>query len=262
MAIESAIKVGGISLENDSAELTYLVTGTEDHVAARAHVLSNAPATINSLVLDTVRVEADALDDMWEATATYRQPNFSAPEPESFQISFQASTTQTHIEKAIAQTKYGDNAPDVGKLIGVTHDGVEGVDIQTPTLTVSYRYVKSSAFVTTSYIGELKGVVGTINDAYFKGAAAGEMLCTAVSGSTRDDGNWELDYQFAATENATNIAIGNGITVDEKKGWDYLWVMYETAEDDTAKALIKQPVGAYVAQVYPYTSFSVLGIGT
>jgi hypothetical protein len=50
------------------------------------------------------------------------------------------------------------------------------------------------------------------------------------------------------------------ITGIDKKGWEYLWVRYQDAED--ADVLVKQPAAVYVEQVYPYGDFSLLGIGT
>lgn len=47
-----------------------------------------------------------------------------------------------------------------------------------------------------------------------------------------------------------------------KRGWDYLWVRYADIEDPAAKMLVKRPLAVYVEQVYPFTNFLGLGIGT
>ncbi|MBC7326197.1 MAG: hypothetical protein H5T99_12950, partial [Moorella sp. (in: Bacteria)] len=70
-----------------------------------------------------------------------------------------------------------------------------------------------------------------------------------------------ITFKFAASPNKTNITIGD-ITGIAKKGWEYLWVLYEDAEDTNAQRLVKRPVAAFVEQVYPYGDFSQLGIGT
>lgn len=54
---------------------------------------------------------------------------------------------------------------------------------------------------------------------------------------------------------------GGDITGINKKGWEYLWVRYADAEDTSAKVLVKEPIAAYVEQVYPYGNFAGLGIG-
>ena len=52
------------------------------------------------------------------------------------------------------------------------------------------------------------------------------------------------------------------ITGIAKKGWEYLWVRYADAKDDTAKAIVKKPIAAYVEKVYEEGNFAGLGIGT
>ena len=64
-----------------------------------------------------------------------------------------------------------------------------------------------------------------------------------------------------ASPNRTGITVGD-ITGIAKKGWEYLWVRYEDAEDSTAKTLVKRPVAAYVEKVYESGDFAALGIGT
>jgi len=61
--------------------------------------------------------------------------------------------------------------------------------------------------------------------------------------------------------NRSNIVVGE-ITGIARKGWEYLWVRYADAKDDTAKAIVKKPVAAYVEKVYEEGSFAGLGIGT
>lgn len=62
-------------------------------------------------------------------------------------------------------------------------------------------------------------------------------------------------------EHEDNLTIGefNGIS---KEGWQYLWVLWRTTEDGTAKALVKHPQAVYVEDIYEKKDFSDLGIGT
>ncbi len=85
------------------------------------------------------------------------------------------------------------------------------------------------------------------------------MLFQGASGSQRGQEDWEITFSFAASPNATGLTMGD-ITDIDKKGWEYLWVRYQDAEDEDV--LVKQPAAAYVEQVYPYGDFSLLGIGT
>jgi hypothetical protein len=52
------------------------------------------------------------------------------------------------------------------------------------------------------------------------------------------------------------------ITVNQKYGWDYMWVRYADHVDDTKKTLLKKPVAVYVERVYKVSNFGILGIGS
>ena len=109
-----------------------------------------------------------------------------------------------------------------------------------------------------------------MNNATFRGLAAGECLFLGASGTlhgteftdgTSGGGDWEITYRFAASPNKTGITIGS-ISGIAKKGWEYLWVRYADVEDMNAMAMVKRPVAAYVEQVYESADFSSLDIGS
>ena len=75
--------------------------------------------------------------------------------------------------------------PDFGGAIGVTHDNVEGVDITIPVYSFPETHFLDAAFVTPGYYGTLFNLTGKVNDASFKGLAAGECLFLGASGSIR-----------------------------------------------------------------------------
>ena len=107
-----------------------------------------------------------------------------------------------------------------------------------------------------------------MNNATFRGLAAGECLFLGASGTlhgtetdTETTGDWEITYRFAASPNKTGITIGS-ISGIAKKGWEYLWVRYADVEDMDAMAMVKRPVAAYVEQVYESADFSLLDIGS
>jgi hypothetical protein len=115
--------------------------------------------------------------------------------------------------------------------------------------------------VTSFYKAALFALTGSVNNAAFRGFAAGEVLFLGASGSQRGQDDWEITFRFAASPNVTGLTVGS-ITNIDKRGWDYLWVRYADMEDTTAKALVKRPVAVYVEQVYPFADLSGLGIGT
>jgi len=153
----------------------------------------------------------------------------------------------------------GKTAPDCKGAIGVTADSVEGVDITVPVYQFSETHYLADTLVTPAYKATLFALTGKVNNAAFKGFAAGEVLFLGASGSRRGYGDWEITFRFAASPNVTNLTIGD-ITGINKKGWEYLWVRYSDSEDAVAKALVKKPVAVYIEQVYPYGDLNLMGM--
>ena len=130
-----------------------------------------------------------------------------------------------------------------------------------PVYQFSETHYLDDAVVTGAHKATLFAITGTVNNAWFKGFAAGECLFLGASGSMRGGGDWEITFRFAASPNVTGLSIGPIFGID-KKGWEYLWVRYADVEDEDAKMLVKRPISAYVEQVYNLTNFAGLGIGT
>ncbi len=125
-------------------------------------------------------------------------------------------------------------APDFQGAIGVSADGVEGIDITVPVYHFAETHYKPDNQITGAYKGVLFNLTGKVNGDVFRGFAPGEVLFLGASGAKRGSGteaDWEITYRFAASPNASGLSIGpiGGIT---KQGWDYLWVdgSYEHAE--------------------------------
>jgi hypothetical protein len=135
---------------------------------------------------------------------------------------------------------------------------VEGTDVTVPVYNFTETHYLPDSAVTGAYKAALFQLTGRVNNASFKGFAAGEVLFLGASGAKRGTDDWEITYRFAASPNVTGLAVGpiTGIT---KLGWDYLWVRYADAEDENV--LVKQPIAAYVERVYELGNFGALGIG-
>lgn len=52
-----------------------------------------------------------------------------------------------------------------------------------------------------------------------------------ASGSQWGTEDWVVTFSFAASPNAVELTVGD-ITGIDKKGWEYLWVRYQDAEDE------------------------------
>jgi hypothetical protein len=205
--------------------------------------------------------------DAWEVTATYESlgtDDEEQPEPLKRTRQFDTSGGTAHFTVARGEQRYGANAPDMKKAIGVDGDKVNGVDVVIPALQWSETYDVPSLLITNAYIKTLADVTGTVNSSAFRSFDADEVLFVGASGQQqwdeeKGDGPWNLTFKFVASNNEANLSMG-GIDGISKKGHEYLWAYF----DDTVanNKLIKTPKFVYVNQIYRRTSFSQLGIGS
>jgi len=253
---------------NPSVELRYIVFGTSSDLTAKSELADEAPEVYDDLPRQTIEIEPLA-NDVWEGTVRYGITE-SSPPPQTGDSAFSFDTgggTQqiTHSRGTVGTyAPSGTTAPNFQGAIGVTDNGVEGVDITVPVYQFSETHYLAPSVVTPAYRGTLFNLTGKVNNGGFKGLSAGECLFLGASGSRRGttaEDDWEINFRFAGSPNATGLVIGP-ITGINKKGWEYLWVRYADMEDTNAKVLVKRPIAAYVEQVYELAGFGPLGIGT
>jgi hypothetical protein len=265
-------------------EREFKVSGYTDDDAARAALLASSelPATIG----DYKRQDADCgVEEMgpglWLGTGVWRIPDGGGgpeePAINSFTVSVDISGQSQKITQAL--THVADYAP-AGKVarlfygaIGVTPEGIEGADILVPQMSFTLNYKADASLITDEYIRDtIPAVVGCQNDDEFLGYDAGELLLTRVSGTKRYDSEdelwvWELSFGFSVSRNAEDLTIESvdgPIVIEDKRGWDYVWVRYEertverTVGSDTIKYTARVPVSAHVEQVYYDTDYDQL----
>jgi hypothetical protein len=238
-------------------QLRYIVTGTDSDTAVADAVLAEAPVTFGAL--RRVGMSAEPLGGgIWDVTVPYETRKES-------QYAFETGGATAHITQSLQTVaRYaasGATAPDFQGAIGVNGDTVDGVDVTVPVFNFTETVRVPGANVTGSYKLALFACTGKTNNATFRGFAAGEVLFLGASGTKTGVDDWEIAFRFAASPNVTNLAIGGGITVASKKGWEYLWVRFADADDTAAKTLVKRPAAAYVERVYESANFSTLGLG-
>ncbi|MFA5291955.1 MAG: hypothetical protein WC496_02860 [Phycisphaerae bacterium] len=245
-----------------SAQIEYIIQGTDDDIAATEALEGIVPEKWNDLPLIGCEVKQIA-SAIWEGVARYGYNNSSRDKSES-NYSFETGGGTQHITQSLATIqKYapaGKTAPDFKGAICVDNNSVNGCDIVVPVYTWTDVYYFDHSEVTDNYKAALKNLTGKINNSAWKGNAAGEVLFMGASGSKRGNyGDWEIAFKFAASSNVTDKTIGD-ISGIAKKGWEFLWVRYEDADDDNAKVLIKKPSAVFIEQVYEYGDFGGLGI--
>lgn len=252
-------------------ERLYTVRGTDDEIEVYTQLASFSPSSVdidgNPLnFLPRSSISATPLhDDHWQGRVLYGVDGAPSDEP-AYTFDTTGGTQRIfHSLETISKTAPpGETAPENHGLIGVTDNGVEGVDIIVPSAVFTETHRKTHAEVTEAYKGTVIKMTGKVNSAPFRGFAAGELLFAGAYGSRRGIiGDWEITYRWAASENQTDISIGNGLfTVPTKKGWEYLWLRIRDVVDAVSNTLTKKPVAAYVERVYRTGDFSLLDIGS
>lgn len=238
-------------------ELVYDILGTDDEEEVESLLLATAPAVYLGRVLESVSGDPQG-NGVWKGHARYVQ--FEDGSEYTFDTGGGTQKITQSITTINSYAPGGFTPPNFQGAIGVTEDRIEGTDITSPVFTFSETHQFDDATVTTAYKVLLFNLTGRVNDAPFKGLAAGECLFLGASGSKRGNELWSLSFRFAGSPNATGMTIGS-ITGIDKKGWEYLWIRYADFEDTSAFALVKRPIACYVESVYLEDDFSQLLIG-
>jgi len=243
---------------NPSAEFSFFIRGTDDELEAIGALLDNTPAVYNGMPRQSRSVERIAHNGWWRGTVTYSPRG--RPSVDSPLWSFDTSGGTEKATLSFATAAYapeGKTPPNYGGAIGITDNGIEGVDVTRPRMELSLRMSLPAAYMTPAYINVLYSLTGTVNNAAWKGFSAGEVLFLGVSASQKTQEEWDLDYKFAISPNLFNFYVGP-IFVPLKRGWEYLEVLFEDKVDENAKKAVKSPLCVFVHQVYLYTDFSLL----
>lgn len=240
--------------------LRYVITGSNgDDVAAHAFLRANTPLYYGGLGRqDTTLVDFNGRD--WEATAEYSGATaFAGGES---QFSFDTTGGSWKITQSLATKESAPpGAPDFGGAIGVSDDGVEGVDLPLPALaSFEERHTIPNAAVTPAYKNLLLDMSRTVNAAAYKSRAAGEVFFKGARGTQRNAEDWSITYFFDVALNREQINVAPGITLQHADGFDHIWLAYRKI--DFGGALATQAFAAYVEQVFRRTNFAALGIGT
>ena len=252
-------------------EIPYIVFEAADEdaalAAARAKALGHAVADME---LDEVEVTERVNKDTWKVKAVWKaeggtESEDDDDEEESSSFAFDTGGGTMHLNQSLGTIrKVPSDAPDFNGAIEVDNEGnVNGVDVTMPVLNFTETHVMNGSRVTTSYKKTLAAITGTVNRSGFRGFAAGEVLFLGASGTKRSKkvtAPWEITFRFAVSPNQSSLQVGK-LKVSQKRGWDYLWVRYADKVADNRKNVIKEPVAAYVEQVYPEGDFGNLGLG-
>jgi hypothetical protein len=263
-----------------SAELQYVIDNTTDDQSAALQVSLTSPLAYYGLKRDNISVK-QAGPKYWIATVRYKDKDKEEDEDKGGDhveigegvFSFDTTGETMHITnvKAGAESKNdkaassGNDTPDLAGGIGVHGDKVEGVDIVSPGLRLTYRTRLPKSMVTMQWIKDVASITGTTNDFEFYTFAKGELLFLGVTGEQSGSTDPELSFNFLAASNIVDRVYelnGGGTTTVSKTGHQYMWFYYKHEEDETTKTLNLKPHAVFVDTVYEESNFFNLGIGT
>ena len=251
--------------------IPYLVFEAADEDAALAAARAKAAShKVSGMALDEVEVTERVNRDTWKVKAVFKDEDSDEPDDpdedeEVSSFAFDTGGGTMHRNQSIKTvSKVPNDAPDFNGAIEVDNEGnVNGIDVTMPVLNFTETHTMNGARVTTSYKKSVAALTGTVNRASFRGFSAGEVLFLGASGTKRSkkpNAPWEITFRFAVSPNQSGLQVGK-LKVSSKKGWDYLWVRYADKVSANKKNVIKEPVAAYVEQVYPTGDFGNLGLG-
>jgi hypothetical protein len=247
--------------------LVFYNPATEGKVEIEAAAAAALPGVWGAYILRSIDLDWFEYG-IYEVKGNYTRAQANDPaaptggDPPEF--SFEITAQQVKVAAALAVvssgTASGKTIPNNGALIGVQPDGtVEGVEV--PQMVYTFSETWYFASVSQGYKITLAGLVGTVNfGAVFRGFAAGEVLCTGISGSQQGDGLWKLRFQFAVVPNLISQTIG-GISGINKAGWDYIEWYSEESANETTKRIERVLLGYRVFRVIRQGNFANLGIG-
>lgn len=162
---DSRLSIAG---DNPSVELRYIVFGTNSDLTAKAELADESPDEYDGLPRQSIEIEPLA-NDIWEGTVRYGLTQ-QEPPPQTGESSFSFDTGGgthyiTHSRATVGTfAAPGITAPNFQGAIGVTDNGVEGVDITVPVYHFSETHYLADSVVTPAYKGTLFALTGKVNN--------------------------------------------------------------------------------------------------
>lgn len=259
---------GGQSVADPALDVPYMLTGEEDLITTLAYFEANVPAVYAGLPLRDYSFQHEGAG-LWTITAHFRKREPQAVETTRWRIQTGGGSTKiTQSKSTINRYVASGTAPDFKGAIGVTPDGIDGVEIRIPQFRFTGQRKVDIANITSAYIDAIYQATAKVNSnsqlvAFFGVAPitfpAGTLLLDDVQIDQQSEDYVDLTCAFIAEPNRTGLTVGD-ITGIAKDGHDYLWVRYREKEDTASKRMVKIPDSVHVERVYDRTSFAFLGL--
>lgn len=293
-----------VNVTGGTAQYRYVVTGESDEATVYDLVLATSPGVWYGYTRDRIDMsQRDGLT-VWFPVVNYSIPVYnltdpvptgvagptgqpgtdtppasspsSAPPPSGqilTGVSVNIALENQHVELALevvdSDAIEGSVAPDT-KLIGVSADKIDGVDIGVPVANIVYQKTVPASAFTAGYFKNLLSLCGTTNEEEWWMFGPEEALLTGCNGQSKGTGEFEVSYEFKYQRTKRDIVIREGtgeeltggLICPEKRGWHYLWTTNKKREQGVpgSTAIVYEPVSYHVCRVYERSNFNWLGI--
>jgi hypothetical protein len=213
------------------------------------------------------RLDVNGIGNKWfDCTATYttllpkseggEQPSQTDPVPGT--IAWDTTGNTEHITSGLTtERSIPSGAPYFYEALNVSGDSVQGIDVVRPSLKYSETWILPvSVAISTTFVGSIYKLTGTVNDSTFRAFEAGECLFMGARAQWSGDQPYvAVTFDFEARPNNPTYYV-SGITGISKEGWEHIWIRYEA--ESSSGTIVRKPIAAYVNTVYPKKDWSGL----
>ena len=248
-----------------SVTVGYVLTGTATRSIAQALAAGYSSVIYSSLYRSNIALDHLGTD-IWNVDVTYGPYEKKERESGDFKWSFDTTGKTKHITQGYAHiatyAKSGTTSKDMKGAIGVTSNGVEGVDVPDKAFAWTEDWTLFAASYAFTYATILGEITGGVNDAYFRGFPAYTVRFDGASGGQSAKAPLLLEVSFKFSVSPTESITISGFPTFTKLGWHHLSMSYDEEKDAVANKMRLIPMQVDVDRVLRAVDFSLLGIGT
>lgn len=285
------LSVGSDGLISREVELRFLVRSMEGYTDAEAKAVELAP-----LYYDGHRrgsIQCRPVGGGWyQIAVSYGNTGVNAYEGWGIEnddgvflipngVSVDTTGGTETVTQAIETTGFkaeGPGAPNSHRAINVSGNQVNGVSKTVPAFNFTETWLVPAWYLLAGvekkevaeddendpgpaipYAQTLHEMTGKMNEDDWRIFKGGEVLFLGARYDiSRGATMVPVTYSFSVRPNREDFDVGD-IKVYFKRGWDFMWIVYEDTEDDGFG--VKKPKYVYVDQVYEDVPFADLQIG-
>jgi hypothetical protein len=149
---------------------------------------------------------------------------------------------------------------DFQGAINVSGTSVQGIDVVVPTMRYTETWIMPLAIgLSTEYVADVFSTTGKLNKSKFRAFAPGEALFMGARGQWSGDQPYvPITFEFQCRPNNDNYQLSGGLPATTKKGWEYVWIKYNSGVNNNS--LIQTPQCYIFDTLYDEAEFSLLKI--